>query len=146
MHADDEHLLVVGAVEDADVAARGQTHRGAPQEVVVDLVRRRNLERVHLAALRVDAGHDVLDGAVLARRVHRLEDDEERPTVVGVEARLQVSEQFHAARQELARLLLLEVQPAGVAGVVVGEAKVAAGHSERLHVLAELHVASSFAA
>ena len=43
------------------------------------------LEADHLAALRVDARHDVLDGAVLARRIHGLEDQQERPAVVGVE-------------------------------------------------------------
>ena len=34
-----------------------------------------------LDALWVDAGHDVFDRAVLAGRVHRLKDDEERVAV-----------------------------------------------------------------
>ena len=38
-----------------------------------------------LAALRVDAGHDVLDGAVFAGRVHRLEDHQQGQRVLGVE-------------------------------------------------------------
>ena len=34
MHAYDEHVLVVGPIEDADVAARRQADRGAPEEVM----------------------------------------------------------------------------------------------------------------
>ena len=40
MDPDDEDLLVVGAVEDADVAALGQLLLVAPQVVVVELDRR----------------------------------------------------------------------------------------------------------
>ena len=43
------------------------------------------LEAEHLAALRIDAGHDVLDRAVLARRVHRLKNQQQRIAVVRVE-------------------------------------------------------------
>jgi hypothetical protein len=42
------------------------------------------LEAEDLAALRIDAGHDVLDRAVLARRVHRLKNQQQRVAVVGV--------------------------------------------------------------
>ena len=40
MHAHHQHLLVVRAVEDADAAALRQAPRRAPQEVVVQLLRR----------------------------------------------------------------------------------------------------------
>ena len=40
MDADDEDLLVVGAVEDPDVAALRQPPRVAPQVVVVELLGR----------------------------------------------------------------------------------------------------------
>ena len=52
MHADDEHFLVVRAIEDADVTPAREHARGAPQKIVIELLRRRRLERVHLAALR----------------------------------------------------------------------------------------------
>ena len=42
------------------------------------------LEADDLAALRIDAGHDVLDGAVLPRRVHRLEDHQDGVPVGGI--------------------------------------------------------------
>ena len=55
MDADDEDLFVVGAVEDADVPAARQEAGRAPQEVVIELLGRRRLERMHFAALRVEA-------------------------------------------------------------------------------------------
>ncbi len=45
-------------------------------------------EAENLAALRIDAGHDVLDGAVLAGGVHRLKNQQQRTVVVGVEQTL----------------------------------------------------------
>src|SRR5262249_16096035 len=85
MHADYEHLLVVRAVTDADAPPLLRLLERAPEELVIQLLRRRRLEGVHLAALRVHAGVDVLDRAVLAGGVHGLEDQEERPAVLRVE-------------------------------------------------------------
>ncbi len=51
---------------------------GAPEEVVTSFERRGDFEGGDVAALRVDAGEDVADGAVLAGGVHALQDDEER--------------------------------------------------------------------
>jgi hypothetical protein len=45
-------------------------------------------EAENLAALRIDAGHDVLDRAVLACGVHRLKNQQQRMAVVGVEQTL----------------------------------------------------------
>ena len=117
MHAHHQHLLVVGAVEDADVAALRQAARAAPQIIVVEFLGRRRFEGEHLAALRIHAGHDVLDGAVLAGGIHGLEDQQQRPAVLGIEFVLQLG--------QLLRLLLLQVlrfglevriKAAGVAG------------------------------
>ena len=44
---------------------------------MVELLRRRDLEAVHVDALRVHAAHHVADRPVLARGVERLEDDED---------------------------------------------------------------------
>ena len=41
----------------------------------------RVLEAEHLAALRIDAGHHVPDGAVLSGGVHRLKDQQHRIAV-----------------------------------------------------------------
>ena len=82
MDADDQHFLVVRAVEDPDAPALGEIAGVAPHEIVVELLGGRHLEREHLAALRIDAGHHVLDRAVLAGGVHRLEDEQQRPRVL----------------------------------------------------------------
>ena len=98
MDAHDEDLLVVRAVEDADVAALGQLPLVAPQEVVVELLRRRDLEAADLDALRIDPAHDVPDGAVLAGRVHRLEHDDDPVRVLGGQTHLVLGEQLDALR------------------------------------------------
>src|SRR6516162_8726459 len=69
MNLHDQDLLEVGAIEDADAASFGQGLGVAPEKIVVKLFRGRMLERNDLAALRIDARHDVLDGAVLAGRI-----------------------------------------------------------------------------
>ena len=106
MHPDDEHLLVVGAVEDADPAALGQATRRAPHEVVVELLVGGRLERVHLGPLRVHPRHDVLDRAVLPGGVHALEDQEQRPAILRVELLLELAEGLDLPIETLACLVL----------------------------------------
>jgi len=80
----DEDLFVVGAVEDADAPALGQAAGRPPEEIVREVFGRRRLEREHLAALRVHARHHVFDRAVFSRRVHGLEDEQQRPRALCV--------------------------------------------------------------
>src|SRR4051794_2088999 len=113
--ARDQHVLVMGAIEDADVAMRGRGGVDAPQEVVGELLRGRLLERRDPHALRVDAGEDVLGGPVLAARVHRLEHDEQRLPGLGVEAVLQPHEPLAHHLESLLRGLLVTGSAARVA-------------------------------
>ena len=106
VHADDERLLVVAAIEDPDAAALRQALHAAPQVVVVEVLAARRLEREDLAALRVHARHHVLDRAVLAGRVHRLEDQQHRPAVLRVELVLEFREHIDAQRERFLRLRL----------------------------------------
>jgi len=99
VHPDDQHLLVVRAVEDADAPALRQVARGAPQEVVLQFRLARVLEAEHLAALRIDARHHVLDGAVLAGRIHGLEDQQHGLSVGGVEQLLEGAQVLHMLLQ-----------------------------------------------
>ena len=108
MHAHDEDLLVVRAVEDADLAATRQGPGVAPEVVVVDLLGGGHLEGVHGDALRVDAAHDVADGAVLAGGVEGLEHDQDAVGVLGGEASLILGHQLDAALEELEAVLLLD--------------------------------------
>ena len=74
--AHDQDLFVVRAIEDADAAAFRQVLEGPPEKVVVEVLGAGLLERRHLAALGVDARHDVLDGAVFAGGVQRLKNQQ----------------------------------------------------------------------
>jgi hypothetical protein len=109
MHAQHEYFLVVRAIEDADPAALGKVAVAAPEIVVIEFFCRRRLERHHLATLRIDSGHDVLDGAVLAGCIHGLEDQQQRPTILRVQHALKFGEPFDAGLQHLpgARLVFL---------------------------------------
>ena len=63
-------------------------------------------EAEHLAALRIDARHDMLDRAVLARRVHRLEDQQQRIAVGGVEKLLLLAQFRDMVAQKLLIIVL----------------------------------------
>ena len=85
MHANDQHFLVIGSVEDADPPAFRQIARGAPQKIMLQFRGAGMFEAEHLATLRVDAGHHMLDGAVFSRRIHRLKDQQDGMAVGCVE-------------------------------------------------------------
>ena len=73
----DQHILVVRTVENADIAAARHLCVVAPEKFVIQFLLAGMLERRHLAALGIDAAHHMLDGAVLARRIPRLEDQQQ---------------------------------------------------------------------
>ena len=68
----------------------------------------------------------MLDRAVLARRIHCLEDEQHRPEILGVENVLLHCEPFRTAPKKLRRLLLVHLEPACIAGIEVVEAEVLA--------------------
>jgi len=70
---------------------RGGTSMDAPEEVVAGFEGGGHFEGRDIAALRIDAGEDVADGAILAGGVHALEDDEQGLGLAGVEDVLQIS-------------------------------------------------------
>ena len=122
---DDEDVLVVGPVEDRDLALARRPLVDAPQVVVGELDRRRHLERRHGAAHRVERAHHVLDRAVLAGRVDPLEDDQDRVLLLGPEPVLEVGQAVEALLELAAGRRL--VAAVGRAGVDVGEADLRAG-------------------
>ena len=134
MHPDDQHLLVVGTVEDADAAALRQRIPAAPHPVVVQFLGRRLLERRDLAALRIHAAHHVLDGAVLAGGVHGLEDQQQRSAILRIELVLLVGEPGDAVGQPLLRLgLVLVLQATGVGRIDVLQTEAGSvGHAVRI--------------
>src|SRR5580765_1959372 len=78
MDADDQHLLVIRSVEDADPPPLGEERDLPPEEVVSEFGRARMLEAEDIHALRIHARHDVADRAVLSGCVHSLKDHEQR--------------------------------------------------------------------
>ena len=119
MHAHHQHLLVVGAVEDADLAALRQRLGGAPEEIVLEFFRARLLEGMHVDALRIEARHHVLDDAVLAGGVHRLQHDQHRPGAAGVKPLLQIGKPRDALGEHRLGFGLVDGEAAAVGGVVV---------------------------
>src|SRR5208337_2672068 len=81
MDANDQHLLVIGSVEDADAPAFRQIASRAPEEIVLQFRSTGMFEAEDLAALRADPRHHMPDGAVLSCRVHRLKDQQNGITV-----------------------------------------------------------------
>ena len=106
MHADDQHLLVVGSVEDADPPAFRQIAGGAPEKIVLQFGGAGMFEAEYLAALRIDPGHHVLDGAIFSRRVHRLKDQQDGIAVGCVEKLLQRAQLRNVLFQEFVIVLL----------------------------------------
>src|SRR5262249_45356243 len=107
VHADDEHLLVVRTVEDADLPARRQPLLIAAEEVLVELEHRRDLEALDAHTLRVEAAHHVADRPVLARGIECLKHDQHAVGVLGCESRLVLRKQLDPALQEVDTVLLL---------------------------------------
>jgi hypothetical protein len=81
---------------------------------------------VHAAALRVEAGHDVADDAVLAGGVHPLQHDQQRPAPICIEALLQPGETGDVVRERRLGVVLVEIEPAGIGAIERGEAEAAA--------------------
>jgi hypothetical protein len=63
------------------IRPRSGSTRGAPEKIVFQFVGAGLFETENLAALRIDSGHDVPDGAVLSGRVHPLKNQQQRIAV-----------------------------------------------------------------
>src|SRR5579864_3504575 len=77
MHPDDQHFLVVRAIEDSDPSAFRKTVCRAPEKIMLQLLGARLFETENLAAFGIDAGHDVPDSAVLAGRIYTLKNQQQ---------------------------------------------------------------------
>ena len=77
MHALHQHRLIVRTVENHDFALLRRYRVDAPQKVVRLLDPGRRLEGLYPASLRIHRGEHVVDRAVLAARVERLQHDQQ---------------------------------------------------------------------
>src|SRR6516225_43379 len=79
--------------------------------------------------------HHVLNGAVLARRIHRLKHKQQGPAVLRVEHVLLFREPLGAASEKFGRLALAQLQAAGVFRIDAVQAKaLALGDAEGINV------------
>jgi hypothetical protein len=81
--------------------------------------RGRLLEAEHVDAFGVHARHHVFDRAVLARRIHALQDEEQRLRARGIEDVLQVAKAFDVGFQLFAGLRFI-FEPGGEPRIPVG--------------------------
>jgi hypothetical protein len=72
---------------------------------------------MHLAALRIDTFHNVLDHAVLAGRIHGLEDQQHRPAVLRIELLLKIGQALDSFGEQVLGFLLVDGELAGVGGI-----------------------------
>src|ERR1700687_3907282 len=63
---------------------------------------------MNLAALRVAAGEYAFDGAVLARGIHALKDQQQRPTILGVKFFLKIAQAFSVGFENFFGPVLVE--------------------------------------
>ncbi len=127
---DRDDVLVVRAVEDADLPSLRRHGVHAPEVVVRKLGWRRRAERVHLDPLRVHAGEDAADDAVLARAVEPLEHEQQAALALGVEPLLEQLDLALELLGALVALLLVEAEP--VSRVAVREVRVVARPDEEV--------------
>ena len=107
MHADDQHFFVVGSVEDADPPAFRADRAWCARENRAPAPSALGMfEAEYLAALRIDAGHHVPDGAVFSRGIHRLKDQQDGMAVGCVEKLLLRAQSRDVFFQQLLILLL----------------------------------------
>src|SRR4029453_9762435 len=118
--SNDDHFLVIGAVEDANPAALRQHAETTPQAIVVEIVRGGDAKGVHLTPLWIDARHHVLDGAVFSSRIDGLKNQEHRPPILGVEPLLHLGGGLDTGCQQvLGNALVLPLEPARIGRVDV---------------------------
>src|SRR5439155_8501019 len=77
MHTHDQHVLIVGAIENADHASAWNDPMDPPEEITRLFPGCRSLKRTHLASQRIDLRHDMANRAIFAARIHPLKDYEE---------------------------------------------------------------------
>ena len=89
MNASDQHVLVMGTVEDGHLPPGRRGTMDPPEEIVRKLLGGRLLECHDLAALGIHRSQDVIDRPVLSPGVQRLQADQERSPSIGIEQLLQ---------------------------------------------------------
>ncbi len=125
MHPHGQNVLVVRAIEHADVARRWECLADPPQIVVGEFLLGRLAEAGIPDTLWIASSHNVFDDAALACGVHALQHQEDLAGVAGPAARvehfLQFGEHPVALVLQVARVALLAGEPGCGVRVDVGD-------------------------
>ena len=95
VHAHDEHVLIMRAVEDHHFAFPRRSKMGAPEEIVGQLKFARLFEAENRGPLRVHAAKQVAHDPILAGSIERLQHDEQRLVAVCIKEVLQLVHALH---------------------------------------------------
>ena len=115
----DQHLLVIRAVENPDLAALRQIAGRAPEKIMLQFDGAGMLEAEHLASLRIDPRHHMCDDAVLAGGIHGLKYQQHRVAVRGIQQLLLGAQLLDVILQELLILVVAAVDRSGSGGPVL---------------------------
>jgi len=105
LHLVDQDLLIMGAVEDGDVALGRHAAVDTVQIIMGQIIGAGRLEGLLDDAVRRQAGQNGADGAVLAGGVHGLEDEDDALFFLGVELLLELINLRHVLLHLLLRFL-----------------------------------------
>src|SRR5947209_17064884 len=75
MHAHNQHILIVGAIENANNPSAWSDPMHTPEEIMVQFSRCRDLKRTYLASLRIDVGEDLVNCISFTTGIHPLQHD-----------------------------------------------------------------------
>ena len=109
MHADDQDVLVVGTIEDRDIAPLRRVRVNAPKKIMLPFFDGRLLEPPHLHALRIHGADDMPAGAVLAGAVDALQHDQKTMPMIGVKRALQLADAVQMLLQVVLRVRFIFV-------------------------------------
>src|ERR1700730_4767993 len=117
-----QYILVMGAIEDRHPSFWRCMRVDPPQEVVIEFDWGRLLENGHGCSLRIKRGEYVLDRAVLAASVHRLEDNQNGVLFLRIQQGLHLAELLTVSFQfRRSRLLCLMMALEGWIDVLQAE-------------------------
>jgi hypothetical protein len=77
VHANDQYLLVIRSVEDADPPALRQVTGGPPEKIMLQFRRAGVPVAENLTPVRIDPRHHVFDCAIFPRSIHCLKYQQE---------------------------------------------------------------------
>ncbi len=107
VHAHNQYVFVVGAIEDGDFAPLGHLRFDAPQKIVSQFLLGWLFEVGDAAAVGIHGADDVLDHAVFAAGIKRLQADKQRTLSFRKELLLQFVHLFAKSQRILRRAFSL---------------------------------------